>query len=483
MSVVALTVPLELSDAGAIIPIPGGGGTGNGTIFVVDTAGFNSISIQFTGTWLANVQFQTSNDRVNWVNTQGFAFNSQITSTDTVVDNDVYLVPVIGRYFQVVVSNYQSGPIGITAYLRYQSIAGLGEASLTQAMDQTTGTPLNVGFQGFTGPGQQNAANSFPVALANEQMQDKVIIGKRWDGTIPVGANLFLDQAQASADMGGFIDASQYRSIYWQINQGNTTVGGVVIFEQSNDGVNWAATYYYDPNNNGLTAGQQSNSSITLSNSSSVNRYFIAPIQFRYVRFRITTAPTGVTNLVVSTRLSMAPYTSQTTNAANILYVGSNSITSGTTMITSANIGTNGYAANAFLNLGGNDRSVVRQEVVGAPNNPVTGYLTNGPWARNAYYDLAGAQGAAGPVPWLAEDKTYPVNVRLERTTNGQDSVQDILQQILVELKAMNYYTRETPLAIANALSTGTPGNPASMLDDPENFFDDPTLYQLKKGH
>ena len=52
-------------------------------------------------------------------------------------------------------------------------ITGIGEAALTQAMDQSGMTPLNVTLPGVTGAGQQNAANSVPVALANEQVQDK----------------------------------------------------------------------------------------------------------------------------------------------------------------------------------------------------------------------------------------------------------------------------------------------------------------------
>ena len=93
--------------------------------------------------------------------------------------------------------------------------------------------------------------------------------------------------------------------------------------------------------------------------------------------------------------------------------------------------------------------------------------------------------GVAGPQPFLAEDKTYPVNVRLERTTSSQDSVQDLLQQVLVELKALNYYTREMPTAIAtlsqsaNPLSSGF----SSMQDDPEALADDPTLYRYQRGH
>jgi len=136
--------------------------------------------------------------------------------------------------------------------------------------------------------------------------------------------------------------------------------------------------------------------------------------------------------------------------------------------------------------LGGVDRSIIRSELIGntGAGGIAQNYLTNGPYSRSIYTDLAGGMGVAGPQPFLAEDKTYPVNVRLERTISGQDSVQDLLQQVLVELKALNYYTREMPTAIVSLMqSPNAFAVPASMQDDPENFFDDSTLSRLQKGH
>jgi hypothetical protein len=149
---------------------------------------------------------------------------------------------------------------------------------------------------------------------------------------------------------------------------------------------------------------------------------------------------------------------------------------------------TNAQTASATtipLTIGGPDRSLIRQELLGAPY-PILNNYVNGPYMRNAYFDLSGSIGVAGPQPFLAEDKTYPVNVRLERSTNGQDSVQDLLQQILGELKAMNYYIRELPLAISTLNQSPNPnavGPPGSMADDPENFFDDRTTYRYVKGN
>jgi hypothetical protein len=57
--------------------------------------------------------------------------------------------------------------------------------------------------------------------------------------------------------------------------------------------------------------------------------------------------------------------------------------------------------------------------------------------------------------------------------------VQDLLRQILVELKAMNYYTRETPSAIAQMMQypIATAEYPTSMVDEPESFANDKNLF------
>ena len=477
MSVVALTVPLELSDAGAIIPIPAGGGTGNGVIFTVDAAGFNSISVQFTGVWEANVEFQTSNDAINWVNTQGFGFNSGLNATDTAIDNDVYLIPVIGRYFQLVVTGFQAGPIGVTAYLRFQTIAGLGEAMISQAMDSSTETPLNVTFEGIQGPGQQPAANSVPVALANEQVLDKYIFGKAFtQSTTYLNYNMLLPQEQASVDPGAPLDCLQYRSIYFQYNSGATagtanTVNATFIPEQSNDLVNWTNVAVFD-----LRAA----ASVGANEATTINPVnyggsgsFGCNLMMRFFRLRCS-AFTSTSFIQFSTTLRMTPFTYRNEVYANIMQQGAGGLASASTMTTAGNTSANITP----LIMGGTDRSIVRSELIGAPipNAQSNLYLYNGPYARNAYTDLSGSMGVSGPQPFLAEDKTYPVNVRLERTTNGQDSVQDLLQQILVELKALSYYTREAPFALNSGLM-------ASLEDDPENFFNDSTLYQYRKGN
>jgi len=476
MSVVALTVPLELSDAGALIPVAPGGGAGNGTVFAVDTAGYNSISVQVSGVWEGQLTFQTSNDTVNWVNTQGFAFNSSVTSVDNVIDNDVYLVPVIGRYFQLVMSNYKSGAASITAYLRFQSIAGLGEAMMSQAMDQTTNLPLNVNYQNT---GQKPAAASVPVTLSNENILDKSITGRAFTQTASyLNYNMLLDAAESATAPSAPIDCLQYRSIFIQMNTGGTPAGGNTvnanfIFEASNDLQNWVNVSAFRLDG-GTAVGISETRGFNPVNLGGFAIYG-ANLMMRYFRLRCN-AFTSTAFIQFTSLLRMTTITYTTEALVNIIQQNGSGLPGGTTNFISNNqsISGNGTQLNnaiAPLIIGGSDKSIVRPEMIGAPiNATLANYNFAGPWSRQASYDIAGAANMAGVNPLYSEDKTYPVNVRLERSTRGQDSVQDLLQQILVELKLNNHYTRETPLALATS-------NFSSMEDDANDFVNDTTLY------
>ena len=446
--------------------------SGNGNFLNLDTLGYNSISVQLSGFWTAEAQFQVSNDNTNWVPVQGFGGNSGMTATDTAVDNDIYVFPVVGRYFRLSVFNYQSGPINVTAYLRTQSLAGLGEASLTQAMDQSGMTPLNVTFPGVTGAGQQNAANSVPVALANEQVNDKVIFGKIWaaGGAIITNANLLLPQDQVNNDPGAGIDCIGYRTAYLQ------TVGSIVstiLFEASNDQVNWLNIPAYNLTTSSLAE--------TYSATYGGSIIYAVPLTARYLRMRSSSANPTVSNPVqVITTLRMTAEGHVARNVVSLQQITGNQLPGGATSPTN-------YVSYSLVSpalpIGGSDRNYVRSEIIGAPIPTWGSYVSVNGAFRQMSVNLAGGVAVSGVSPNLSEDKVEPVNVRLERTTAGQDSVQDLLKQLLVEIKALSYYTREMPMATAAALATATPSTYASMQDDPENIYDDPSSFNYMKGH
>ena len=287
---------------------------------------------------------------------------------------------------------------------------------------------------------------------------------------------MLLDAADSGKAPAAPIDCLQYRSIYFQMNSagtagGNNTVNANFLPEASNDLVNWVNVAAVRLDGASAVGGTETRSINPVNYSGFA--IFGANLMMRYFRLRCNSFSNS-TFIQFTTTLRMTAMTYQINTFTNIGQQGGSGIGGASTMKAA---GTQGDNIPPLI-VGGLDRSIFRQELMGAMgaggiNN---NYLTNGPYARNAYYDLAGAAGVAGPQPFLAEDKTYPVNVRLERTTNAQDSVQDLLQQILVELKALNYYTREIPLALNS-------GHLTSMDDDPENFFDDKTTARLTRGH
>lgn len=446
----------------------------NGTLFTTDTLGYQTISVQLAGDWQANCVFQVSNDNVNFANVQGYTFNNYMNSINTAQDNGVYIFPVTGRYFQIVVSNYKSGTVNCTAYLRNQTLAGIGETMLTQAMDQSNNTPINVNYQNT---GQRDAAASVPVTLSNENILDKHFFGRAFTQTASyLNYNMLLDAKDSAINPGAPLDCLQYRSIFFQFNSAGpagagNTVNANFIPEASNDLVNWINVSVFRLDG-GTAVGISETRSINPTNYGG-SAIFGANLMMRYFRFRCNSF--GSSSFIqFATTLRMTTLTYQNESMVGIAQVAGVGIAGGATLKSPS---TQGDTMPPLV-VGGLDRSVIRSELIGNPgmggiNNS---YLTNGPYARNAYCDLSGSLGVAGPQPFLAEDKTYPVNVRLERTTTGQDSVQDLLQQILVELKALNYYTRETPKALQSGLT-------ASMDDDPENFADDRTLSRLTRGH
>ncbi|CAB4133494.1 hypothetical protein UFOVP250_209 [uncultured Caudovirales phage] len=488
MSVIGTNVITPLDAQTPIV----GSYTANGTSAVIDTTGYNSISVQISNFWEADITFQASNDNVNWVNVQGYAFNSTLNSVDTVVDNDIYMLPVIGRYFRLLIYGFQSGTINTTTYLRSQSLAGLGEAAISQSMDPTTGIPLNVSIGNVQSPGQAPAAASIPVALANEQILDKYIFGKAYTQTSTyLNYNMLLDQAQASIDPGAPLDCLQYRSLYFQFNSGGpvgggNTVNAAFIFEGSNDLINWTNVSGYRLDG-GSTVGVVEVRNFNPINIG-VNGTYGFNIMLRYFRVRCTSF-TSSSFIQFSTTLRMTSLTYTTQAYVNIGQQNGSAIPGGTASFNSSNqtvsgLGTITSGTVAPIIVGGGDKSIVRAEMIGAPINPaVTGYNFSGPWSRQASFDIGGGANVTGVNPLFAEDKTYPVNVRLERTTQGQDSVQDLLQQILIELKAMNYYIRETPQAIGQLLQGATANIvPTAMQDEVESFSYDPNVLNNKNG-
>jgi hypothetical protein len=397
-------LPVENQDAPAVLS---GSLSGNGVLLTCDTSGFQVISLQLTGIWEALIFLQVSNDNVNWEMIQAFSMSTGLSASDNISENDLILIPCAGRYFQAVVQNYSNGTINATAYLRNQTLAGIGEAMLSQAMDQRNCTPMGVAPMGLTQPGSQPVVNSVPVALAQEQINDLIIQSGPKIGRL--GENILTPT-------GGPIDCLQYRSIALQVNT-QASATGAIIFEGSNDGVNFTFVSMYDAA--ALTTIPVNSFSL----AASTVRYFIAPLYFRYFRARISTV-LGGNYTAAFTILRMAAFSLPQTQ--NINAIG------GTAPVTAGVAGT--------LAVGGNVAPAALPTL-----NPLTvGGVDVRGLIRRVLTDSMGNSTAVGPDP-LQMGSCNPVLTRDAVSGYGADTT-DILLRMLIELRSMALYLKEMPL-------------------------------------
>lgn len=129
-----------------------------------------------------------------------------------------------------------------------------------------------------TSLGQQAAATSQPVALANEDVQDLYITGQAAQ-TALINNILPATAGTAATDVTG------YRSFAVQVT--STGTAGAFIFETSNDNVNFVPVPVYSTS---LLTGVPLVAAITASAS---NIVYAGSVTGRYLRLRISTAITG----------------------------------------------------------------------------------------------------------------------------------------------------------------------------------------------
>lgn len=106
---------IALSDTGQVVPADGRVLTGSlsriGTIWQVETTGYNSISVQVfaqvAGTF--TLTFQTSNDATTWTAISGWAVAGGAAPVSTASAAGHWVFPALGRYFRVQVTAYTSG--------------------------------------------------------------------------------------------------------------------------------------------------------------------------------------------------------------------------------------------------------------------------------------------------------------------------------------------------------------------------------------
>ena len=262
--------------------------------------------------------------------------------------------------------------------------------------------------------GQRPISMAQPVALANEQIFD--LQGPLISMTSPpVGQVLALQ------------DCLQYRQVAFQIDTSAGISAGILSFETSNglgNVIAWSSLTLTDVNNP-TVAGV---TSVTL--AASTSRCFAGPVNMRYVRIRVTTAVAGGSVHCLPV-YRMAPYYPPGTVAATV----------NTTQWGTNNVVTGGVVGS--VGVGGNLAPGVAPTM-----NPITiGGVDYSNLIRRLLTDSQGHLAAAGPDP-SRTGTTNPVINREADPTTGRRNSQELLELILLELKLISYYLKETPMLL-----------------------------------
>ena len=284
-----------------------------------------------------------------------------------------------------------SGDDPIVASENANHLASISESlnAIVSTMDGTEKLFLGTAPMGLQLAGEQPAAQSVPVALATEQIKDKVL-----QNTVPLGK---LGVNACTLD-GSVIDCLQYRSIALQIQ----TVGGSLgqlIFEGSNDGSNFVLVYMYDLN--ALSTAP----TYYLTLAANTNRFYVAPLHYRYFRARVSMAISGGI-CTVFTILRMVPFIFPATSP----------------VLVSGNVAPGVVASMSPLSVSAVD-----------PAGKTRRFLS----------DVSGNLTITGPDPTLP-GQANPVLVK-DVSPLGM-SQQDLLWRILIELRSMSHYLKELPL-------------------------------------
>ena len=249
------------------------------------------------------------------------ALNTKVTTTanGVKVDGSAVIQPVSGAFFQATqpvsaaslplptgaatdtsLTNVQ-GPVAAgTAALKSSLMGGVFNTVLPTL---TTGQQVSIqldssGRQIMVAPGIPNslgqlpAAQSQPVTLSNENVQDMYVIGQAAQTAL---VNNILTVAAGAAAT----DGTGYRSFSVQVV--STGTAGTFIFEGCNDNVNFQTIPVYGQL---IATGTPITAAIT---ATATQLIYTGPQTTRYIRLRIATAITGG-SIQAFTKMSQTPW-------------------------------------------------------------------------------------------------------------------------------------------------------------------------------
>lgn len=384
----ALNVQLSSGDATVLytgtVTTTGGGDA-------LDTKGYASIVVQFTGIWSGKVHCEVSNDGTNWER-MPFYSSEEVSFQDAVDQNGLYLIQVTGRYVRAYVAAL-TGSVVITIIGRTATGARPVDM-LSLAMDRKNNTPLQV---------------QLPKDLKQEA-----------DGSILIADMKPYVWKTGNTAESLVIDCTGYQSVLV-----HKLTAGVVTPTVSNDGLNYVASL----------AAPVSTMVAAATMPTAVNIY-VMPVVSKWLK--LTSPASSVTCYIY---LSQSPFQSiiavsnQSTNMAQV---------AGTATVTAGVAGTQAVGGNIAAGTAPTTNPIIG----GVIDDNRTG-LT-----RRNLGDVTGRQFIATQSQTGVNEFGFANSYKnilsvqdVSRSDAGFNQV-ELLQEILLELRTLNIQIHELPRTI-----------------------------------
>lgn len=254
--------PVDLSTQTSFGPIT----AANTVLFTaVDTSGRRSIVLQLTGLWGSGIFFEQSNDNTNWLQVTAVAQASDVVTVDAAYGPDIYIIPVVARYFRARTFGDFSGSVSGSYTLRTLEVPPFFQNNKIVDVDP---------------------AVSMPVAGNDPQGYTRRIAVTELGHIIPADGRVL----QGSRTGAGVIlqgDATGYGTLVFQAFNGFGTPGWNVAPEFSNDGATWTSAQFWNVSGGSATSGAAASAGL-----------FVTPVLGRFFRFRCTSYATGAPSVI-----------------------------------------------------------------------------------------------------------------------------------------------------------------------------------------
>lgn len=237
-----------------------------------DISNYSFISLQLTGTYAANINFEFSNDNTNWELGYFYKVSDTTVPYFTVSSNGIYYSNKQAKYFRVKTGSYTSGTINGTL--------NLSTSPFVQAYPTTTisGTPT-VNLGGIAGVATENTLAGINAKLPSTLLGDRI-------KTNTVGASLDLTGSGSSNVI--IIPSTDITDYSWVGFQLSGTWSANILVEFSDNNTAWHQGYFYN-----INVG----STVT---TTTINGVYTLPKQGKYLRISIFNYNSGTVNISIN---------------------------------------------------------------------------------------------------------------------------------------------------------------------------------------